>query len=81
MRGCEKFKRLPYEFENEVRAVLYSKSNAKGILVGVDVGKLIIGAMYNPLSTEEDQRKVERLIHSKMPELEIENSVVDETEK
>lgn len=81
LRGCEKFKRLPYEFENEVRAVLYSKSNAKGILVGVDVGKLIIGAMYNPLSTEEDQRKVERLIHSKMPELEIENSVVDETEK
>lgn len=76
--GCEKFKRHPYIYEDEVRAVLYSLNDYDGFKVEVDVKELITGAMYNPLQGENAQKKVERLLQDYLPELQIESSIIDE---
>lgn len=78
IRGCEEFKRFPYEYEKEVRAVIYSTCDYKAIEVPISPKDLITGIMFNPLSSEKAQRNVEAIVHKYLPELEIKSSIIDD---
>lgn len=61
--SLEFLKIRPYFFEEEIRAVIYSKEYKKGYNVGVDWKKIVNKVIISPFTTDEQARKLEEMIN------------------
>lgn len=53
MRVIEKYKIMPYKYENEIRSIIYSTSKEKGISIKVDLKSIIDEAYISPFSNKK----------------------------
>jgi len=53
MRVKEKFKILPYKYENELRGIIYGIDNDPGISISVDVVALVKEIYINPFMNKD----------------------------
>ena len=79
--ASEFFKIKPYFFEEEVRAVFYSKSHEAGIFRDVDFVSLVDEVYLSPFASDENKQTVKKLLLSKLGEDKIKESIISETKK
>lgn len=77
---AEKYKIYPYNYEKEVRFVLYSKKDEKGYNYKLPDLSFIDEFMISPFAKDEMVKCIGDLIKQYMPNAEIKKSIIDESE-
>ena len=80
IRGTEKFKIKPYEYEKEIRFVFYSKDKEDGYNFMINDFSFIEYFTISPFAKNEMVLCLENLIRNYLPEIEIKKSIIDESE-
>lgn len=80
--GREFLKILPYFFEEEIRAVIYSKKDEKGHAVKLDWKKITNKIIISPFAKDDQVKKLEEIINKYFgSDVLIKKSELDESEK
>ena len=76
VRVTEKYKIAPYRFEREIRGVLYSFAEEKGISLPICPEKLIKYIMISPFANDKISKRTEAMIRKFLPDVEIKPSII-----